>query len=117
MLENASSHDDLSRFFVLLEPLKTDESNRSISRLIVIAKKHMPDLERHEKVYAFVWKMGDSSKLMEYLNSEEYDTVTRGHRTVGKARPCGCGVYGIVRKQKRTYLAFVLEFPEIPGNQ
>lgn len=52
---------------------------------------------------------------MEYLDKEEYDTATRGHRSIEKARPCGHGVYGIVKKGKRTYLAYVLEFPEIPG--
>lgn len=52
---------------------------------------------------------------MEYLDKEEYDTATRGHRSIEKARPCGHGVYGIVKKGKRTYLAYVLEFPEIPA--
>ncbi len=50
MLEKASSVNDLARFLVLLEPLQTAESDALPSRLIVIAKKHMPDLEKHEKV-------------------------------------------------------------------
>ena len=41
---------DLARFLVLLEPLKTAASDAPPSRLIVIAKKHMPDLEINEKV-------------------------------------------------------------------
>lgn len=47
-LENASSVQDVQRFYILLEPLTSADAESS--RLIVIAKKHMPDLERHEKV-------------------------------------------------------------------
>lgn len=49
-LENASSIQDVQRFYVLLEPLTSADAEIPPSRLIVIGKKHMPDLERHEKV-------------------------------------------------------------------
>lgn len=114
-VEKAHSPDDVQRFFVLLEPIANAETESPTSRLLIIAKKHMPDMNKHEKVYAFVWKIGKSKKLLEYLDSEEYDTSTRGHRVLEQARPCGHGVYGIVTKENRTYLAYVLEFPVLPA--
>jgi len=54
-------------------------------------------------------------QMMEYMHAEEYDSAARGHRIVEQARPCGHGVYGIVMKEKQSYLAYVLEFPKIPG--
>ncbi len=67
-------------------------------------------------MYAFVYKTGEYSSLLKNLEAEEYDTVTRGHRQLQEARPCGYGVYGIVQKENKTYLAYVLEIPETPGN-
>lgn len=67
------------------------------------------------QAYAFVWKTGNANKLAEYLDSEEYETSTRGQRKTEEARPCGHGVYGLVKKEDRAYLAYAIEFPEIPG--
>ena len=46
--EKAQSPDDVQRFFLLLKPNRRNDSK---SRLIVIGKKHLPDITRHEKVF------------------------------------------------------------------
>ena len=107
---------------MLLQPIRT-EGIQGVDRLIVIPKKHMPHTDVHEKVnlfinlqdYAFVWKSGPIKKLKPYLAMEEYDTVSKGHRVVESARICGYGVYAIIEKENKTYLAYFLEIPEIVG--
>lgn len=120
--EEARSIDDVQRFYLLLQPIPTVEMH-GVDRLIVIPKKRLPHIDAHEKVrlfihlkdYAFVWKSGPLSKLKPYLDMEEYETVSKGHRVVERARICGYGVYGIIEKENKTYLAYVLEIPEMLG--
>ena len=49
--EKAQSPDDVQRFFLLLKPNSSNDSKIENSRLIVIGKKHLPDITRHEKVF------------------------------------------------------------------
>ena len=62
------------------------------------------------------------------LDSSNVDTIRtsycgccavrdRVRRWINNSSPCGEGVYGIVKHKNRTYLAYVLELPELPGIQ
>lgn len=45
----------------------------------------------------------------------QYETETRGKRSVGPATPAGEGKYSIVKHGNHTELAYVLELPQVPG--
>lgn len=50
---DVSSLDDVQRLYVLLEPHAPPGGK---ARLLVVAKKRLPDTKRHERFYAFVGK-------------------------------------------------------------
>ncbi|KAL1925708.1 uncharacterized protein VTP21DRAFT_591 [Calcarisporiella thermophila] len=121
-----SDADDIQRFYFVLKPtyLKRDDKeytaetgvNDKVSvakyRLIVIGKKRLPEVEAHGRYFGFVRKAThDLKELNDLLGKEEYDTQTRGHRTLEPCRPCGYGVYSIIPR----HLAYELTIPHSPG--
>lgn len=52
-----SSVDDVQRLYILLQPLQPRGGK---CRLLVVAKKRLPDTKRHERFFAFVgeWRAG-----------------------------------------------------------
>lgn len=94
-VDQVESWEQVSRLYILLKPVHSNEPHydkraddeESTNRLIIISKKKLPDLRMAEKYFGFVWKTGDDlNEMVEALESEEYDTITRGHRTIGSAR-------------------------------
>jgi len=76
----------------------------------------MPDIDKREKIWAFVEKVSPSLKEVEKgLEPTHYHTQTKGDRTLEGARPVGEGAYAIVEHHGHSHLAYVLELPSEPG--
>jgi len=102
---------DVQRFFVVLRP----EGGR-IARLIVLGRKRLPNIDRHERVWGFVSTVTkDERKLEEELREESYGTKTRGEQRQPAARPAGEGVYVITLNRGQMHLSYALELPDSPG--
>jgi len=113
--------DDVRRFFMVTAPDK--QNNRSTSknklgkffRLFVIGKKSLPEIRKSEaRASERYWaRVGgifeDQNDLTKELFSDEY-------REGDAARPVGAGKYVIVRHQKHSEIAYVLETPDMPGD-
>lgn len=109
--EEVQGKRDVERFYIVLNP-----DGKKQYRLIIVGRKEMPEAERHERNWAFVAQVAENPKqIRETLESEQYETKTRGEREVGPARPAGEGVYAIVRHDNHTHLAYSLELPDEPG--
>lgn len=109
--EDPSGIDDVERFYMVLRP----QGNGPL-RLIVIGRKHLPDIGDHERSWGFVEAIAKDGKELERgLRENTYDTKTRGERTQPAARAAGEGVYALVRDGSSTYLAYSLARPEKPG--
>jgi len=54
--------------------------------------------------------------LKEFTIGKTYQTATRGERKLSECKLMGRGVYNIVEHKGHTHLAYVLEFPEEPGD-
>ncbi|KAJ3195282.1 hypothetical protein HK101_000619 [Irineochytrium annulatum] len=114
--DHPESIDDLQRFYILLLPTEGPSSGKDMHRLILVAKKRLPSIAKgHERFFAFVDAVGSLDDSLEHLRLKTYQTKTRGERTQHEARPCGAGVYAIVREKKSTHLCYVLRVPENPG--
>ncbi|KAK9814928.1 hypothetical protein WJX73_002205 [Symbiochloris irregularis] len=109
--ESVSNLGEIQRFYMILSP--GGDAKKSPNRLVVIGKKRLPQVEKHEKFFGFVEaKDADLQKLTESLGSSEYDTATVGTRKVEPCRAVGEGVYTIVQRGPRnTNLVFKLELP------
>lgn len=114
-VEEATSMQDVKRLLILLAP---KDSNQN--RLLIVPKKHIPNVETHERVWSFVQKVGSIDELVEGLGEEHYHTKTRGERTSPRARLLATGVYTIATHKEHskhphamthTHLAYVLELP------
>ncbi|KAI9136486.1 hypothetical protein BKA69DRAFT_146866 [Paraphysoderma sedebokerense] len=119
-VERHEAHDlsDVQRMYMALVPFKKGQTDTSESlvRLIVVAKKKLPETDQRARYWGFVLKVSeDIEQLAEYLKEETYETSTRGTRHLESCRPLGEGVYGIVKHQDHTHLAYVLEIPHEPG--
>jgi len=81
-------------------------------RSIIVGKKQLPEIRKHERFWAFVDKAFDNlDDVKEFVSGQEY--------TSGQNLPCrllGRGVYYMVEHKGQTHLAYVLEFPEEPTN-
>ena len=109
--EDPSGADDVERFYMVLRP-----QGQSPLRLVVIGRKHLPDVGDHERGWGFVEAIArDGKALEEGLRENTYETKTRGQRTQPAARAAGEGVYALLRDGSSTYLAYSLSRPEQPG--
>ncbi|HYG88358.1 MAG TPA: hypothetical protein VD978_19115 [Azospirillum sp.] len=109
--EEAEGLSDVQRFFLVLRP-----EGETPMRLMIIGRKHLPDIDTHERVWGFVEEVTDSPEVIqEELGREHYPTKTRGERHQPPARPAGEGVYAVVQTGRRLHLAYELELPDRPG--
>lgn len=109
--EDPDGLGDVQRFHMVLRPEKG-----APARLITIGRKHLPEVEEHERVWGFVEKAAkNAQELRRELDERHYATRTRGTRNQPAARPAGEGVYALVRDGRALYLAYELELPERPG--
>lgn len=108
---------DVQRLYMVLAakwPLR-------IYRLLVIGRKQLPQLvrgrqlpdRRHWAVVVMV--TDDPGELRGELAAYEYDTRTRGRRSVAAASPLGEGRYQLVRHRDHTELVYALELPRHVG--
>lgn len=102
--------DDIQNFYCVLSS-KGDKHYR----LIIIGREHLPSISKKEKFWGFVVKSSKNKKqIVEELQSHVYETKTRGTRQEPAARPCGEGIYRIVKHGDHTHLVYVLELPKKP---
>ena len=91
------------------------KNSKKFFRLFVIGKKSLPEIRTSEaRASERYWaRVGgifeDVNELTNELYSDEF-------REGDAARPVGAGKYVIVRHQKHTEMAYVLETPNQPGN-
>jgi hypothetical protein len=103
--------DDVQRLYLLLRP----QGLRKY-RLLIVGRKRLPDPGRHDRFWAFVYKVFKSrADLREELGQSRYRTRTRGARDEPAARPAAEGVYALVLHGDHTHLTYALELPERPG--
>ncbi|MGQ9365284.1 hypothetical protein [Azospirillum sp. ST 5-10] len=103
--------DDVERFYIVLKP-----HGRSVFRLMVVGRKHLPEIDGHERTWGFVDRIARSSRdVAATFRAETYRTKTRGARHRPAARPAGEGMYAIARTDGDTHLVYALEQPEKPG--
>lgn len=108
---HVASIDDVQRLLVVLHPWR----GRRV-RLLVVGRKHLPEIAEHDRFWAFVDKVVDRpEQLHEALEPRTYRTRTRGEREQQPARPAAEGAYVIARHDDHTHLAYQLELPHRPG--
>lgn len=100
---------DVERLFIALHP-----EGQRLYRLIAIGGKRVPEIERHERSWGFVDMVTKKPQEIEQtLQETQYETKTRGERTVPAARPAGQGAYAIANVEKGgMHLVYALELPE-----
>lgn len=102
---------DVQRFHVVLRPRGGGKL-----RLLVVARKHLPDTGKHERTWGFVDMVTTSEqKIEKALQEQEYRTRTRGRRRLPAARPAGEGVYAVTLENGQMHLSHALELPKQPG--
>ncbi|CAG8617511.1 4674_t:CDS:2 [Ambispora leptoticha] len=85
-------------------------------RLLIMAKKKLPEVEKHARYWTFVEKSFENlDDIKSSLGMEHYSTKTRGERTLQPCRPLGRGAYLISEHNNHTHLSYVLELPSQPG--
>jgi hypothetical protein len=103
--------DDIARSYIVMHP-----RGKGLYRLIVVPRKRLPDVAKREREWAFVERVSRRPGEIEAeLREERYGTKTRGARRIPSARPCGEGVYSMVRHEDHTHLTYALELPAEPG--
>jgi hypothetical protein len=110
-VEEVRDLDDVQRFFFILAPDGTCRRRR-----ILVGRKRLPDLRRHERSWAFVAEVAERPEdLRDDVERKTHETLTRGARVQPEARPAGEGRYAIAGHDGHTHLAYVLELPRRPG--
>lgn len=103
--------DDVERFHVILVP-----SGGGKTRMAVIGRKRLPDLDDHERNWGFVEAVKtDPKALADSLQEQTQQTKTRGERTYPAHRAAGEGAYAFVQKGRTMHLVYALTQPETPG--
>lgn len=105
--ERVASAGEVQRLLVVLRPWQ----GRKI-RLVVVGRKHLPEVRRHDRFWGFVDAVVDRpEQLREALQGRAYETKTRGRREQPPARPAAEGSYVLARHDDHTHLAYQLELP------
>jgi hypothetical protein len=109
--ESVEGPEDVQRLSIVLVP-----RGRRVVRRLIIGRKRLPDPQAHERFWGFVDEVADRPEDVEdELDPTAYETKTRGLRVQPAARPAGEGVYGLVRHDDHTHLAYQLELPQRLG--
>jgi hypothetical protein len=108
-VQQAEDWNDVSKFYLLLKTVGSD----SRCRLISIAKKRLPNINSHEREWGYVAKTAKDPKEIvdSVLAQVTKETETQGEKESASARPVGEGLYAIVKHDKSSRLAYVLEVP------
>ncbi len=110
--EQPEGVDDVQRLFAILGPRDKD-----VYRRLVIGRKRLPNVQQHERSWAFVDRVARRPEPVEEdLEAHRYETQTRGEREQPAGRPAGEGVYAIVEHDDHVHLAYALELPHAPGD-
>jgi hypothetical protein len=110
--EHVDSLEDVQRLLVVLHPWRRG----SRVRLLVVGRKRLPEVDVHDRFWAFVDEVVDRpEQLREALQPRTYRTKTRGERVRQAAHPAAEGAYVIARHGDHTHLAHQLELPRRPG--
>ena len=117
--DEPSGLDDVQRFYVVLRPQsggsKGGDPQGGKLRLLVMGRKRLPDVERHERAWGFVETVASAAGAIEKeLRETDYETKTRGKRRLPAARPAGEGVYAVTLEGGQMHLSYSLELPEQP---
>ncbi len=103
--------DDVQQFYIILKP-----ENDNHYRLLIIGKKRLPKATKHQKYWAYIDLITTKKdELLNALKAMNYETKTRGERFKPATRPCGEGIYCIVKHGSNTYLPYKLELPKKTG--
>lgn len=109
--EDPSGLGDVQRFFIVLRP-----RGGGTVRLMVVARKRLPDVGDHERTWGFVDMVAKSAADIEKeLREDTYQTKTRGEQHLPAARPAGEGVYVVTLEDGQMHLSYELELPDKPG--
>ncbi|MCM0674569.1 hypothetical protein NCC78_07700 [Micromonospora phytophila] len=109
--QQVGSLDEVQRLLVVMHPWH----GRHL-RLLVVGRKRLPDIDEHDRFWAFVDEVVDRpEQLHETLQARRYATKTSGERQQPPARPAAEGAYVIARHDDHTHLAYELELPLCPG--
>jgi hypothetical protein len=115
--EEISDTEDVQRFYMVTAPEEKD----SKYRLFILGRKRLPEIVEgrstsEERNWALnILTTNNPEDIRKELLAAEYETETKGKRRMAPAAPAGEGKYSIVKHDKHTELAYVLELPEIPG--
>jgi hypothetical protein len=110
--EHVESLEEVQRLLMLLRPWR----GRRHTRLLVVGRKRLPEIDEHDRFWAFVDVVADRpEQLHEALEPRQYPTKTRGQRYQPPARPAAEGAYAITRHDDHTHLAYQLELPQRTG--
>ena len=108
--DTPSGPGDVQRFYVALRP----RGGKNV-RLCVAGRKHLPDVDEHERVWGFVDMVTDDERQIEKeLRERHYETQTRGEQEAPATRPAGEGIYVISLEDGQMHLSYELELPEKP---
>ncbi|RUS19611.1 hypothetical protein BC937DRAFT_87200 [Endogone sp. FLAS-F59071] len=116
--------EDVQRLYLVLKPSHTklagsqatSASAQPKTRLVVVTRKKLPEIQNRSRYWGFVRKATSNvEELANYLDEEKYGTKTKGSRKLQPARPAGEGVYAIVEHNGHTHLAYILTLPKEPG--
>lgn len=103
--------EDVQRFYMVL---KSDQDAHY--RLLIIGKKRLPVLKKHEKYWGVVDMVTTRKyELINALKESHYQTKTRGERVQPEVKECGEGRYYIVKHGKNTFLNYRLSLPKQTG--
>lgn len=106
--ETVEGVEDLQRFYMILSP---DEGGPA--RLIVIGRKRLADIPRHERYWGFVDMVAERPTAIEEALRAQGGKEDNPSQPA--ARPVGEGRYVIARHGNHTHLAYLLELPCEPG--
>lgn len=109
--ERVESLEEVQRLLTVLRPWRGGHT-----RLVVVGRKRLPEIDQHARFWAFVDTVVDRpEQLREAVEPRRYSTRTRGERYQPPARPVAEGAYAITRHDDHTHLAYQLELPRRPG--
>lgn len=114
LTDHPHSLNDIQRFEIVLHP-----EGKDLFRLLVVGRKRLPDVSRHEKHFGFVEAVAaDADELAKSFAAKDYETETRGERRQPPVWPAGEGVYALVRDEggRNSRFCYKLELPETLGD-